>query len=253
MSETCTSPDCGPERSPRFEHLIHLPLPERIEALAGECMERSLAVPTTAEPIGGHFSRGAFLHQSMVRHHGRALPIVVAWAVREHTELDVRLELPVPIAANAADLVASVPPCCDLTTVGLLPVGDTVGEVHVDLAIIDRCERLAKLLDVKRGSNKTDNAARGTVLRKLRRAQVSLPAQLAAEGVPIERVSAHVLDVYGQSAFPPEHVLRVRDLDHALDIDLPRYVELLEQAFEAELTHALRGVIGDAFSRQMAA
>ncbi|MCK1362914.1 hypothetical protein [Bradyrhizobium sp. 62] len=198
--------------------------------------------------IGPDLSRAISVVGSVVKRHGLLLQSTTANALAASGRFDVLVDVAIPIVDAASELLLARNAAEDLARINIRADASAERIVTVDLVVVDQEVGWAGVYDFKRGNGPVDGRTRRPTEHDLRAAGMVLSSYLAKRGYRnVLRVTAGVIDYYGNTGFTKDFKIGREELDSHFEVPvretLDTVTSCLRKALLAELPHLFSTVI----------
>lgn len=199
--------------------------------------------------IGPDLSRAVSVIGSVVKRHGLLLQSTLATALAASGRFDVLVDVAIPIVDAASELLLARNAAEDLARINIRADASAERIVTVDVIVVDPEVGWAGVYDVKRGNGPVDGRTRRPIEHDLRAAGMVLSSYLAKRRGyrNITRLTAGVIDYYGNTGFPKDFKITREELDAHFHVPVSEALDTvtvcLRKALLAELPHLFSTII----------
>lgn len=214
-------------------------LPAELKARIDTTVAGAAGCTFAVDPLmGDDLSRLSSFLSSLVKRDGAILEAGICMALRRHCHMTVMTQVRMPITVSAETLVQANDGG-ELRRIALPADGAATRIAHFDMIVVDRRERVARLVEVKRGGGETEVRKRRTTERDLLCGRLQLKAFLKTLGIPVRRCESWVVDYYGRSGFRPDLTVTREGLDQLFGVPVVATTDAAARAMRAGMLQRL--------------
>ncbi|MEE7459687.1 hypothetical protein MPAR168_22715 [Methylorubrum populi] len=203
-----------------------------------------LATEFPVDPIlGREISDLVSKAASLQKRHGLLLEAGIVAALRASGRFEVLTGVSIPITAAADSLVASTPPET-LERIALRYDAPVSRAVNMDFVVVDLEAGWAGAYDCKRGNGTLTTRLLRPLVRDVECVGILLRSFLRDRGyAAVDRVTAGLVDIYGQSGVPAHLAVGLRDLDAHFGVPVASILEAMNRRLTAGFKAAVPGLL----------
>lgn len=188
--------------------------------------------------MGDNLSNLSSFLSSLVKRDGAILETAICMALRRHSHMTVMSQVRMPITVSA-EMLVQANDGAELRRITLPADGAATRIAHFDMIVVDQRERVARLVEVKRGGGETEVRKRRTTERDLLCGRLQLKAFLKTLGILVRRCESWVVDYYGRSGFRPDLTVTREGLDQLFGVPVVATTEAAARAMRAGMLQRL--------------